>query len=193
VSFNVRTGKWVARLFAEGVRRHLGYFETAGEAGEAYLEAKAQAAGERAGERVRAAPSGRRPSGGRQGGSHVGHGAGCVCQQYLGEGFREDVLAHDQEGRDLGMVMRVSRVENVSPWTVSEAWWLMAFEEMEDFEAGLRAVVGDLRRAGLLDRAGEVVARACSTGHLVERDVAIADVLAGWAQGDPWERWEPFV
>ena len=171
-TLDARTGKWVARIYSRGVRRHLGYFDTAEAAADAYALAKGEAAAVRTIERVKAAP---KPK------------AKAVIDPYNGKGsfVAPDVVADLVSdlyisyemglGSDFGDIARVSRIENVSTWTVSSIAWLDYGQNQEALTTRVRLLKG----LGLADRVDEVIDRATRQGDLLSFEVAAHEVACG--------------
>lgn len=173
-SYNSRAARWQARIAVEGVRTHLGYYDSEAEASEAYSAAKAALVGERAAQAVRDRPAGpRRPQ---------VAGAGqqpCVAPSVAALLLPAWLLHSDEDPFSRGRLDEAciaSRDENVSLQTVCE---LLGLQGVEPGVEGYRVAIRRLRGLGLLHRVGEVSLVADRERTSFEGAIAIVGAGAG--------------
>ena len=157
-SFNTRAQKWQARVEVGGQRKHLGYYETAEEASEAYLAAKGTRAKVRAEKAIRERPD--RPRAARAVGPWSGDPetlASLVPAWMLEgpDGQPDPDAPNPFASGALAVAAQVSRAENVSLYVVCELT-LCDGEAGGDEVGRLRALVRRLKASGLIDLASEV-------------------------------------
>ena len=177
-AWNEQRQKWFARITVEGVRKHLGYFDSAEAASEAYIEAR----GEKARTRV-ALPPARVPV-------VRSRSSGPIPPELMAALFSPSFLScwvddygQDEAFREVAeIVAEVSRSEGVSSWVASEVVAADPFDMMtlellpvETFRERVRL----LRRLGLEDRLDEVMARVFRLDDNTTFEMAAAEVAFG--------------
>ena len=158
-SYNVRAGKWQARIAVEGVRKHLGYFATQEEAHEAYSAAKGERAKAKTEERVKSAGASRRSAGGPS--APVLPDA--VMADLLAPGFVDmlgGTAAEALASEEFAQAVALARRERVDVYTVSD----LAVAVLDDFDTEVTQMLASLRKAHALSRASEVIDRMFKAG-----------------------------
>lgn len=177
-AWNEQRQRWFARITVEGVRKHLGYFDSAEAASEAYIEAR----GEKARTRV-ALPPARvpvvRP---RSSGPIPPEMMVALFSPSFINVFVDD-YGQDETFREAAeIVAEVSRSEGVSSWFASEVVVADTFDLLEaNFlpVETFRERVRLLRRLGLEDRLEEVMARVFKRDDNTTFEAAAVEVAFG--------------
>ena len=174
--------KWFARISEDGVRRHLGYFDTPEAASAAYMEArgvKASARRQRAQEGAQEGAGGPRRS---RAGERASVPVGELPLEVLGDLLPLDLMADSLPGQPreympladvygLAEMVRVSRRENVSLYVVGEV--MACLTSVGNEEAELGAMVRLLKDVGLAERATEVADLVTGAGGGLTFEAAV--------------------
>ena len=177
-SYNTRAAKWQARIAVDGVRKHLGYFETQEEAHAAYVEAK--------GDRP---PPKKTPRASQLSAAPLPAAiwAALFSPMFLALFFPDGDLGDVDEVaiEAIKMAGEVSRRENVSTHVAGDVITLGAYEKRtsdmfpaETFCERIRLA----RRLGIMDRLGELSSRVApfdpdATFRIAAHELAFGDMV----------------
>jgi hypothetical protein len=177
-AWNEQRQKWFARITVEGVRKHLGYFESPGAASEAYIEAR----DEKARTRV-VLPPARAPA-------VKPRNAGPIPPEMMAALFSPSFInvyvadyGQDETFQEAAaIVAEVSRSEGVSSWVASEVF-VAAPGDTATLEflpvAEFRERIQLLRRLGLLERLPEILDRVFRLNDNTTFAKAVAETAFG--------------
>ena len=174
-SYNTRAEKWQARIEVGGQRKHLGYYETAEAASQAYLDAKGTRAKVQVEKAIRERPD--RPKAAKAAGPWQvdPETLAALVPSWMLEGANGQLdpdAANPFASGALAVAAQVSRAENVSLYTVCELT-LCDNEMGGDEVARLRAWVRRLKVTGLIDLVSEVANLVASARNPMTFDEAV--------------------
>ncbi len=177
-------GMWFARISVDGTRKHLGYYATAEEASAAYIAARGEKA-KRKGKRDdddRPRKREREPQSVKPGEIAVEVLLDLVPAWIVDDSDPRDKSAPKAyrspfELPDIDELVRVSRKENVSLFTVCEVSGCVGYMlEAPEREHVLREAIRELKTLGLIDRASDIADLVMSRTRPLSWDSAIAAV-----------------